>query len=264
MKSLTAKAVVAAWMALATATLHADAPAGAKKWPGPQGSTYATITQLPDWSGVWTITHDSVGKLLVAIKALEPGNPWTPHLTPVYEAKRRAYIEALHGRAVVDRQPDNNSMHCLPNGMPAMMVIPAPIGFEFLFTPGRVTLLSEESPPRRIYTDGRALPKDPDPLWMGTSIGHWEGDSTLVVDTVGFNDKTWLDRLGHPYSEELLVVERFRRVNKDHLELDITMEDPKALVKPWTTTFYYELRPNWELGEISCSGDYLDFNNFEK
>jgi len=88
--------------------------------------------------------------------------------------------------------------------------------------------------------------------------------STLVVDTVGLNDKTWLDRLGHPHSDQLHVIERFRRVNRDHLELDITMQDPKALAKPWTTTFYYELRPNWELGEISCSGDYLDFSNFER
>src|ERR1700722_11778005 len=99
MKSRTAKAFGAALIALATTTSYADAPAGAKKWPGPQGSTYATITRLPDWSGVWTITHDSVGKLLVAIRALEPGNPWTPHLPPVSGAKRRAYIAALHGRS---------------------------------------------------------------------------------------------------------------------------------------------------------------------
>jgi hypothetical protein len=99
---------------------------------------------------------------------------------------------------------------------------------------------------------------------MGTSVGHWDGDTTFVVDTAGFNDKTWLDRLGHPHSDQLHVTERFHRVNFDHMELGITMEDPKALVKPWTTVFYYELRPKWELGEISCSGDYLDFSNFEK
>jgi hypothetical protein len=116
----------------------------------------------------------------------------------------------------------------------------------------------------RFKADGRPIPKDPDLLWMGTSVGHWEGDTTLVVDAVGFNDKTWLDRLSHPHSDQLHIIERFRRVNYDRMELDISMEDPKALVKPWTTTFYYQLRPTWELGEISCSGDYLDFSNFEK
>lgn len=113
----------------------------------------------------------------------------------------------------------------------------------------------------RIYTDGRAVPDDPDPSWMGYSVGHWEGNNTFVVETVGFNEKTWLDRLGHPHSDQFHVTERFRRVDADHLQLDITMTDPKALAKPWSTTFYYENRPNWELGEISCAGDYLDFNN---
>jgi hypothetical protein len=98
---------------------------------------------------------------------------------------------------------------------------------------------------------------------MGTSVGHWEGDSTLVVDIIGFNEKTWLDRLGVPHSDQLHVVERFHRVDHDHLELQVTMIDPKALAKPWVGMLYYEFRPDWELGEISCSGDYLDFNKFE-
>jgi len=139
-----------------------------------------------------------------------------------------------------------------------------PYPFEFVHTPKYTLMLYEyDHMVRRIYTDGRSVPKDPDLLWMGTSVGHWDGATTLVVDTVGLNDKTWLDRLGHPHSDQLHVIERFRRVNYDHMELDFTMEDPKALTKPWTTTWYYELKPTWELGEISCSGDYLDFNNFE-
>ena len=99
---------------------------------------------------------------------------------------------------------------------------------------------------------------------MGDSTGHWEGD-TIVVDTVGLKGPhwTWLDTAGHQHSDEMHVTERFRRVDRDHLQLDITMTDPKALAKPWTTTFDYENRPDRELGEISCSGDYLDFNNFE-
>jgi hypothetical protein len=118
---------------------------------------------------------------------------------------------------------------------------------------------------RRIYTDGRPVPKDPDELWMGTSVGHWENDTTLVVETVGFNEKTWLDRIGHAHSNQLKVTERFKRVDLGHLTIDITMDDPKALAKPWVAeTLYYELRPNWDLQEISCAGDYLEFPAFEK
>jgi hypothetical protein len=250
MKSRTAKAIVAAWMALATATLYADAPAGTKRWPGPQGSTYAAITQLPDWSGVWTITHDSVGKLLAAIRALEPGNPWTPHLTPVYEAKRRAYIEALHTRAVVDSQPDNNSMHCLPNGMPAMMVIPAPIGFEFLFTPGRVTLLSEESPPRRIYTDGRAHSQDVESTYSGESTGHWEGQ-TLLIDTETIDANAQLLIFNVHGSGQTHVVERVHLADPTHLQIDTTVEDPLVLTDPWRYSATYE-KSNLVMGEFLC------------
>ena len=78
---------------------------------------------------------------------------------------------------------------------------------------------------------------------MGHSIGKWEGD-TLVVDTVGFNDKTWLDRDGHPHSDQLHVIERFHRVDRDNMTIDITMEDPKALAKPWVSELNFQLRPN--------------------
>jgi hypothetical protein len=117
---------------------------------------------------------------------------------------------------------------------------------------------------RRFWTDGRGQPKDPDPLWMGYSSGKWVDDHTFEVVSTGFNDRTWLDRLGHAHSEQLKVTERFHRLDRDHLALDFVMEDPMALAKPWTSTFYYELRNAWELGEISCSGDYLDYTAKEK
>ena len=157
-----------------------------------------------------------------------------PELTPWAEAKYKEAKASNGGEYTLKTTNDPVLTKCDPPGVPRVYFHPYP--FEFVHTP-RYTLLLYE---------------------------HWDGDTTLVVDTVGFNDKTWLDRLGHPHSEQLHVTERFHRVNFDHLELGITMEDPKALVKPWTTVFYYELRPKWELGEISCSGDYLDFSNFEK
>jgi hypothetical protein len=95
-------------------------------------------------------------------------------------------------------------------------------------------------------------------------VGRWTDDQTFQVETIGFNTKTWLDRAGTPHSEQLKVTERFRRVDRDHLELEVIMEDPKALTRPWSAKGYYELRPSWELGEISCSGDYLDWASVEK
>ena len=103
-------------------------------------------------------------------------------------------------------------------------------------------------------------------------IGHPTTNRCLVISLGLLEWLEWqihcidgarLDRLGVPHSDQLHVTERFRRVDRDHLQLEVTMQDPKALAKPWTGTLYYELRNDWDLGEISCSGDYLDFNTFE-
>ena len=185
-----------------------------------------------------------------------------PELTPWGMEKYKEAKASNGGEYTLDTTNDPVLTRCYPPGVPRVYFHPYP--FEFVTAPKFTLMIFEyDHTLRRIYTDGRPLPADPDPLWLGTSVGHWEGDTTFVVDTVGFNEKTWLDRLGHPHSDQLRVNERFRRVDRDHLEIDITMTDPKALVKPWKATFYYELRPNWELGEITCSGDYLDFNKFE-
>jgi hypothetical protein len=168
-----------------------------------------------------------------------------------------------NGQYTLETTNDPVLTKCAPPGTPRVYFHPYP--FEFVHTPKQTLMLFEyDHTIRRIFTDGRPVPTDPDLTWMGTSVGKWENDTTLVVDTVGLNEKTWIDRVGHPHSSQLHVNERFRRVDHDHLQIDFTMTDPKALAKPWKATFYYELRPNWELGEISCSGDYLDFNKFEK
>ena len=104
---------------------------------------------------------------------------------------------------------------------------------------------------RQIHTDGRDHPKDLLPTWLGDSIGKWDGD-TLVVDTVGFNDKTWIDNTGLPHSDALHLVERLRRVSHDVLQLDITVDDPKAYTKPWSVQRVFDLKPDWEIGELIC------------
>ena len=185
-----------------------------------------------------------------------------PALTAWGEEKFKEAKDSNGGTYTLDQTNDPVLTRCYPPGTPRVYFHPYP--FEFVQTPKYMLMMFEyDHTMRRIYTDGRPLPEDPDSLWMGYSVGRWDGNTTFVVDTVGFNEKTWLDRLGHAHSDQLHVTERFRRVDHDHLELDITMTDPKALAKPWSTTFYYQLRPEWELGEISCAGDYLDFSKFE-
>jgi hypothetical protein len=112
---------------------------------------------------------------------------------------------------------------------------------------------------RQIYADGRKHAEEPVPTWMGDSIGRWEGN-TLVVDTVGFNDQTWLDYSGHPHSDALHVVERFQRVDHNTLKIDLAIEDPKAYTKPWGGRMLFELKPDWTIGEAVCedNGNFLD------
>jgi hypothetical protein len=129
--------------------------------------------------------------------------------------------------------------------------------------PKEVLLLYEyDHTVRHVFTDGRKHPEDITPTYMGDSIGHWDGD-TFVVDTVGFNGKTWLDRAGRPHSDQLHVIERFHRMNERDLELDITMEDPIALAKPWQVHFGFQLHADWALQEQVCA-DNGAFVSFEK
>jgi hypothetical protein len=187
-----------------------------------------------------------------------------PRLTAWGEARFAEARNSNAGGFTLAETNDHVLTKCHPPGVPRVYFHPYP--FEFIHTPKYTAMLYEyDHTVRRIYTDGRGHP-EPEirvPLWLGHSIGQWRDDYTFVVDTVGFNDRTWLDRTGIPHSEDLHVVEVFRRVDERSLEIDITMSDPVALAEPWTATLYYRLAPEWELGEISCSGDYLDFASFE-
>ncbi len=110
---------------------------------------------------------------------------------------------------------------------------------------------------RQVFLDGRAQPKDPNPRWMGYSIGHWEGD-TLVVDTVGFDERSWLTAQGHPHTEMMRVTERFRRPDLGHLEIEITIDDPGAYAKPWVIKRVSDLDTSDDIGEYVCAEDEKD------
>ena len=122
-------------------------------------------------------------------------------------------------------------------------------------TPNLVVVLYEyETIYRQIFTDGRGLPEDPNPTWMGYSIGHWDGD-TLVVTTAGYNDRTTLDLGGHPHTEALRVTERFHRRDAGHIDLQVTLDDPKAYTRSWTLPVELDLMPDGELIEYVCENE---------
>lgn len=151
---------------------------------------------------------------------------------------------------------DDPTFHCDPPGLPRIALGQAP--FEIIQLPEKILILYEDFyQHRQIWIDGRELPKDPDPTWYGHSVGHWDGD-TLVVDSIGFNDKSWMDGAGHPHSEAMHVVERYRRIDHDTLELTMTIDDAKAYTKPWISkspkTFKLapKLGPKAEVMELPC------------
>ena len=147
-------------------------------------------------------------------------------------------------------------MNCLPDGVPHADLLPEP--FKIIQTPGELLMLYEvETIFRQVFTDGRKHPADPAPSWLGYSVGRWEGD-TLVIDTKGFNDRSWLDARGHGHSEEMRVEERFQRRDFGHLDVAVTLEDPKVFTKPFTIRFAERLLPDTDVFEHICAEDEKD------
>ena len=170
---------------------------------------------------------------------IKEGLPLTPWGADVLK-KRKA-----------DNSKDNPEAHCLPMGIVQFHTQGAPR--KFYQTPGALVILYEASSGvRQIFTDGRPLPDDdPQPWWYGYSTGKWDGD-TLVVETIGFRDDGWLDIWGSPLTSTGKVTERFRRVNFGRMEIDITVEDPKAYTKPWTVRVLQQIMVDTELIEFIC------------
>jgi hypothetical protein len=159
-------------------------------------------------------------------------------------------------RLTANRGRESPTANCLPPGLPEADL--GPIPYKVVQTPAVIVVMYESfNAHRQIYLDGRTPPADPQPLWLGYSTGKWDGDS-LVVNTVGFNDKSWLDAYGHPHSEDLHVVERFRRRDFGHLDLQLTVEDPKTFTRPFTINFTDLLVPDSDIGENFCSENEKD------
>jgi hypothetical protein len=175
------------------------------------------------------------GNIGVAMKDGLPYQPWAAELVK----KRR-----------VDYGKDDPTSHCLPGGVAKLHT--SALMRKIVHTPGLLVFLSERNASyRQIFLDGRPLPEDPNPSWNGYSTGHWDGD-TLVVETMGFQDGQWLDRSGSPLTESAKMTEKFRRPNFGTLEIELTVDDPKAYTKPWTIQLTQSLVLNSELLDYIC------------
>ena len=214
---------------------------------------------IPNLSGTWNrsmghtaagiFDDDPTGVPFLGFTKQEP--PLQPTALQIYQANRKGITDArLKGRD--DSDPSNS---CYPPGPTRIFTAPRP--FEIRQTAVEVYILSEmDHWVRRIYMDGRGHPDGYPSTWMGHSIGQYEGN-TLVVDTAAINETTWIDSLGHPHSDALHLVERFRRLNHDTLEIEVTFEDPKVYTKSWTGKKVYQLQPSsYEIKEDVICEEY--------
>jgi hypothetical protein len=215
----------------------------------------------PDLSGVWNLQSSPATRYLSwSFSAIEP--PMTVWAQEKFNTTRPSFGPRSFEDSNDPVNPTTlNSVGCFPPGVPRIYLQPFPM--EIIQTPGRVMMFFEFNHYiRQIWTDGRPHNTDLGPTWLGDSIGKWEGD-TLVVDTIGFNDKTWLDRAGHPHSDQLHVTERMRRIDPSALQIDIVMEDPKAYTKPWGGQLKFQVHPKWNITEMVCE-DNVNFDDFLK
>jgi hypothetical protein len=194
----------------------------------------------PDLSGFWALNS---GKYMGNIATDLPPGVFQPWADALFKQHAETYGK------------DDPYLQCLPQG-PRMNVY-APLLQKIIQTPNLIAILMEDLTYRQVFMDGRALPKDPNPSYMGYSVGHWDGD-TLVVETSGFNDRTWLDLAGHTHSEALRTTERFRRRDLGHMEIQETFDDPQTFTKPWSITFQADLAPDIDVIEYICAENEKD------
>jgi len=240
----------------------------------------AIVSLAPSLSAQWLDfrtpgiprTADGKPNLMAPAPRTPDGKPdlsglWRPVANPyaldvIQDLKDEAVFqpaaEALFLDRVADYRRQSPVTHCLPGGPLVVFGFGGNQLYRIIQTPAMVALLYEGGPYyRQIFMDGRELPKDPNPTWMGYSVGHWEAD-TLVVESAGFNDRTWLDMTGHPHSEDLRVTERIRRVDFGHIQFQITFTDPKTLVKPLTISLAVDYTPDTDMIENVCSENERD------
>ena len=205
----------------------------------------------PDLSGIWRPENTYAGKPANFAANLQVDNiPYQPWAQALLEERKTGIHEN-----------EDSSALCLPQGVPRMDA--APGQWKVVQTsPDFIVILYEAFGIlwRQIFLDGREVAEDAPPSWLGYSTGKWDGD-TLVVDTKGFNGKFWLDQQGKPITEALHVIERFRRKDFGHMDVEITIDDPKAYTKPWTFMEHVRLLTDMELMEAICNENNRDLEH---
>ncbi len=224
----------------------------------PSQNDKAAVDSSAAQNGGTGLSHDLSGVWMQYRDGDVPGTPgmngvnehFRPPLTPLGQ-KMVSGAKALQGEKAVAGKEDTSVLRCEPSGPPQVLILPNP--WEIVQIPGRVLMFFEEQHIwREIWADGRPMPKDPDPSWLGYSVGHWEGD-TFIVETTGFNDKEWVDLYGNPRTPTTKLTEKYRRLNHDTLEQQIIIEDPRVYEKPWVSPpKLHKLEPGWELAEWFC------------
>jgi len=239
--------VFAQWLKYPTAGV----PRKANGAPNLEAPAPRTTDGRPDFSGMWAPEDNlpcppegcldmkvprEFGNIGWSLNGgLLPYQPWAADIV-----KRR----------LADNSKDDPASHCLPRGVVKLHT--TPLFRKIVQVPGLLVILNEANASyRQIFTDGRALPVDPQPSWNGYSTAKWEGDA-LVVRTSGFRDEMWLDRRGSPMTDAADMTERFRRVNYGKLEIELTINDPKAYTKPWTVTIHHNIALDTELLDYIC------------
>lgn len=219
--------------------------------PNLEAACPRTADGKPDFSGVWVMQPtrqpnpqfpgcEAIGDEFVNIGfALKGGLPYQPWAADLVKQRR------------TEQRVNDPMSHCLPIGPVRLHTFTTPS--KIVQTPGILLILNEwNAGYRQILTDGSPLPAHPNPSWNGYSSGKWEGD-TLVVQTTGLHDGLWLDATGNPMTDAATLIERFRRPNYGHMEIELTVNDPKAYTRPFTVTLHHIIRLDSDLMEFVCN-----------
>lgn len=205
----------------------------------------------PDLSGMWVLQAQRTGP--ANLPGCEPAAPEFMNIAASINGglPYQTWAADLVSKRRAEQRINDPLSHCLPIGIIRLHTIP--IYKKVVQVPGLLVLINEYNTSyRQIFTDGRPLPVDPNPSWNGYSSGKWEGD-TLVVKSAGFRDGLWLDNTGNPLTEAATITERFRRPNFGNLEIEITVDDPKAYTKPWSVKLNQTIKLDSDLVDLICN-----------
>jgi hypothetical protein len=199
-------------------------------------------------------------RVIANLAGVGRGGPARSPVEKILEVPFQPWAKALYEERVATLSREDPEGKCMPPGIPRLMATPFP--FQIFQLPDRVLFLFEGGAHvwRVVFTDGRPHARDPNPSFLGDAVGRWEGD-TLVVDVIGFNEKTWLDQDGHPHTDALHVVERYTRTDELTLHYQATLDDPKAYTRPWTASYTIPWSPGTELLEYICQENNKDLEH---